>query len=231
MRFFVLKTRTEFSPMTVPFTLQWLRVRPARSAISDSRAIRIPQIHLRMFEVAAQHGFHFNTVQMPVNAMDAHFRSFTREVIPVAQKAGTGILGMKTFGDGYILRSGTIDATEALHYGLFQPVSVLITGIDKPEILTQALTAASTFKPFSQEQTATFLAKTKDAAISGKSQPFKTSSIFDGTANNPKWLGGTSRNEREAVVPGYREQTRGLIIPRLVKREAWLVGRTPTTGV
>ena len=124
-----------------------------------------PQIHLRMFEVAAQHGFHFDTVQMPVNAMDAHFRSFTRDVIPVAQKAGTGILGMKTFGDGYILRSGTIDAMEALHYGLSQPVSVLITGIDKPEILTQALTAASTFKPFSQEQTATFLAKTKDAAM------------------------------------------------------------------
>jgi diketogulonate reductase-like aldo/keto reductase len=99
-----------------------------------------PQIHLRMFEVAAQHGFHFDTVQMPVNAMDAHFRSFTQHVIPVAQKVGTGILGMKTFGDAYTLRSGTIDPMEALHYGLSQPVSVLITGIDKPEVLTQALT-------------------------------------------------------------------------------------------
>ena len=151
-----------------------------------------PQIHLRMFEVAEQHGFRFDTVQMPVNAMDAHFRSFTKNVIPVAQKAGTGVLAMKTFGDGYILRSGTIDPVAALHYGLSQPVSVVITGIDKPEILTQAVNAAKTFKPFSAEQTETFLAKTRDAAMTGKFEPFKTSSIFDGTANNPKWLGGSS---------------------------------------
>jgi predicted aldo/keto reductase-like oxidoreductase len=160
-----------------------------------------PQIHLRMFEVAAQHGFHFDTVQMPINAMDAHFRSFAQHVIPVAQKAGTGILGMKTFGDGYILRSKTIDPMEALHYGLSQPVSVLITGIDKPEILTQALTAAKTFKPFTAEQSATFLAKTKDAAMTGKFEPFKTSSIFDGTANNPKWLGGSSGTEVKPSSP------------------------------
>ncbi len=154
-----------------------------------------PHIHLRMFEIAEQHGFHFDTVQMPVNAMDAHFRSFTEHVIPVAQKAGTGVLAMKTFGDGYILRSGTIDPMEALHYGLSQPVSVVITGIDKPEILTQALTAAKTFKPFTAEQTQAFLGKTRDAALTGKFEPFKTSSIFDGTANNPKWLGGSSGTE------------------------------------
>jgi predicted aldo/keto reductase-like oxidoreductase len=168
-----------------------------------------PQIHLRMFEVAAQHGFHFDTVQMPVNAMDAHFRSFTQHVIPVAQKAGTGILGMKTFGDGYILRSGTIDPMEALHYGLSQPVSVLITGIDKPEVLTQALTAASTFKAFTPEQTATFLAKTKDAALTGKFEPFKTSSIFDGTANNPKWLGGTSGTDVKPSSPATESKRVG----------------------
>ena len=160
-----------------------------------------PQIHLRMFEVAAQHGFHFDTVQMPVNAMDAHFRSFTHNVIPVAQKAGTGVLAMKTFGDGYILRSGTIDPIEALHYGLSQPVSVVITGIEKTEILAQALKAASTFKPFTTEQTASFLAKTRDAALTGKFEPFKTSSIFDGTANNPKWLGGSSGTDVKPSSP------------------------------
>ena len=168
-----------------------------------------PQIHLRMFEVAAQHGFHFDTVQMPVNAMDAHFRSFARQVIPVAQKAGTGVLAMKTFGDGYILRSGTIDPMQALHYGLSQPVSVVITGMDKPEILTQALTAAKTFKPFTPEQTVAFLAKTKDAALTGKFEPFKTSSIFDGTANNPKWLGGTSGTEVKPSSPQTEQKRVG----------------------
>ena len=160
-----------------------------------------PLIHLRMFEVAEQNGFHFDTVQMPVNGMDAHFRSFTHKVIPVAQKAGTGILAMKTFGDGYILRSGTIDPVEALHYGLSQPVSVVITGIDKPEILTQALMAVSTFKPLTSFQTEAFLAKTRDAAMTGKFEPFKTSSIFDGTANNPKWLGGSSGTDVEPSSP------------------------------
>ncbi|MGI4830162.1 MAG: aldo/keto reductase [Janthinobacterium lividum] len=160
-----------------------------------------PQIHLRMFEVAEQHGFHFDTVQMPVNAMDAHFRSFTKNVIPVALKAGTGVLAMKTFGDGYILRSGTIDPIQALHYGLSQPVSVVITGIDKPEILTQALTAAKTFKPLTEDQTAAFLAKTREPALTGKFEPFKTSSIFDGTANNPQWLGGSSGTEIKPSSP------------------------------
>jgi aryl-alcohol dehydrogenase-like predicted oxidoreductase len=168
-----------------------------------------PQIHLRMFEVAAQHGFHFDTVQMPVNAMDAHFRSFTKNVIPVAQKAGTAVLAMKTFGDGYILRSGTIDPIEALHYGLSQPVAVVITGIDKPEILSQAITAARSFKPFTSEQTATFLAKTRDAALTGKFEPFKTSSIFDGTANNPKWLGGSSGTDVKPSSPATESKRVG----------------------
>ncbi|HLI76336.1 MAG TPA: aldo/keto reductase [Acidobacteriaceae bacterium] len=161
-----------------------------------------PQIHLQMFEIAEQHGFKFDTVQMPVNAMDAHFRSFTKNVIPVAQKAGTGVLAMKTFGDGYILKSGTIDPVQALHYGLSVPgVSVVITGIDKPEILTQALNAAKTFQPFTAEQTQAFLSKTQQAAMTGKFEPFKTTNIFDGTAQNPKWLGGESGSDIKPSSP------------------------------
>ncbi len=148
-----------------------------------------PAVHLRMFETAAKHNFHFDTVQMPVNVMDAHFRSFTHEVIPVAQKAGTGVLAMKTFGDDFILQSNTVKPMEALHYGLSQPVSVVITGIDKPEILDQAIEAARTFKPMSQADIASLLNRTREAALSGKFEPFKTSQQFDSTASNPKWLG------------------------------------------
>lgn len=161
-----------------------------------------PAIHLRMFEIAEQHGFKFDSVQMPVNAMDAHFRSFTNQVIPVAMKHGTGVLAMKTFGDGYILKSGTIDPTEALHYGLSVPgVSVVITGIDKPQILDQALNAAKTFKPMTAEQTQAFLAKTQQAAMTGVYEPFKTSTIFDGTAQNPMWLGGVSGTQVQPSSP------------------------------
>lgn len=148
-----------------------------------------PAVHLRMFETAAKHNFKFDTVQMPVNVMDAHFRSFTNEVIPVAQKAGTGVLAMKTFGDDFILRSNTVQPIEALHYGLSQPVSVVITGIDKPEILDQAIEAARTFKPMSRTEMASLLNRTRDTALTGKFEPFKTTQKFDSTASNPKWLG------------------------------------------
>lgn len=148
-----------------------------------------PAVHLRMFEMAAKHNFKFDTVQMPVNVMDAHFRSFTKEVIPVAQKAGTAVLAMKTFGDDYILRSKTVQPLEALHYGLSQPVAVVITGIENPTILDQAIEAARTFKPMSDTDQASLLARTRDAALTGKFEPFKTSPHFDSTAQNPKWLG------------------------------------------
>jgi aryl-alcohol dehydrogenase-like predicted oxidoreductase len=148
-----------------------------------------PAVHLRMLEMAQKHNFHFDTIQMPINVMDAHFRSFTKEVMPVALKQGIGVLAMKTFGDHFILDSKTVEPMEALHYGLTQPVSVVITGIDSPEILNQALTAAKTFKPLSETQIASLLARTKDAASEGRFELFKTSSRFDGTAANPKWLG------------------------------------------
>jgi aryl-alcohol dehydrogenase-like predicted oxidoreductase len=148
-----------------------------------------PYVHLRMLETAQKHGFHFDTVQMPVNVMDAHFRSFTNEVLPVAQKEGIGVLAMKTFGDHFILDSKTVEPIEALHYSMTLPVSVIITGIDSPQILDQAMNAVKTFKPMSEEQVAALLARTRDAAADGRFEPFKTSPHFDGTAANPKWLG------------------------------------------
>ncbi len=148
-----------------------------------------PAVHLRMFETAQKHSFHFDTVQMPINVMDAHFRSFAKEVIPVASKQGTGVLAMKTFGDHFILDSKTVEPIEALHYSLSQPVSVVITGIDSMQILDQAMTAAKTFQPMSETQMASLLARTSQAANTGLFELFKTSAHFDGTAANPKWLG------------------------------------------
>jgi aryl-alcohol dehydrogenase-like predicted oxidoreductase len=148
-----------------------------------------PAVHLRMLEIAQKHNFHFDTVQMPINVMDPHFRSFEKEVMPVALKQGIGILAMKTFGDSYILKSNTVQPIEALQYSLTQPVSVVITGIDNTQTLDQAFEAARTFKPLDQTQMASLLARTATAASDGKFELFKTTSHFDGTAQNPKWLG------------------------------------------
>jgi predicted aldo/keto reductase-like oxidoreductase len=148
-----------------------------------------PAVHLRMLETAQKHNFHFDTVQMPINVMDAHFRSFTAQVMPVALKQGIGVLAMKTFGDPYILKSNTVQPIEALHYGLTLPVSVIITGIDTTQVLDQAFEAARTFKPLDQAQMNSLLARTATAASDGKFELFKTTSHYDGTAQNPKWLG------------------------------------------
>jgi len=151
-----------------------------------------PSVHLRMFETADKHDFHFDTVQMPINVMDAHFRSFLHQVAPVAKQHGTAILAMKTFGDPYILQSNTVTPMEALHFGLNSPATVVITGIDSPGILDQAFEAVRSFKPMDEQQVAAILAKTRDAAMTGKFELFKTSWHFDGTIKNPAWLGYTN---------------------------------------
>jgi aryl-alcohol dehydrogenase-like predicted oxidoreductase len=148
-----------------------------------------PSVHLRMFETADKHAFHFDSVQMPINVMDAHFRSFLNGVAPVAQERGTAILAMKTFGDPYILQSKTVTPMEALHFGLNSPAAVVITGIDSLKILDQAFQAVQTFTPMDRQEVAAILAKTKDAAMTGKFELFKTSSHYDGTIKNPSWLG------------------------------------------
>ena len=148
-----------------------------------------PAVHLRMLAIAQKHRFHFDTVQMPINVMDAHFRSFTKEVMPVAIQQGIAVLAMKTFGDHFILDSKTVEPIDALHYSLTQPVSVVITGIDSTQVLEQALTAVETFRPMTQEQITALLDRTRDAAADGHFELFKTTAHFDGTAANPNWLG------------------------------------------
>jgi aryl-alcohol dehydrogenase-like predicted oxidoreductase len=159
-----------------------------------------PHIHLRMLEVAEQNDFHFDTAQMPVNVMDAHFRSFTRNVVPEMVRRGVGVLAMKTMGDGFILRSKTVTAIECLHFALHQPTSVVITGIDSMEVLDQAFAAAHTFKPFTDQELDKLLAKTKEAAARGKYEPFKTSSLFDSTAQHYDWLGQEPETLREQLT-------------------------------
>ena len=148
-----------------------------------------PIVHLRMLEVAKQHGFNFDTLQMPVNVMDAHFRSFGKNVIPVANEQGIGVLAMKTLAGRAILASKTATAVECIRYAMSQPVSVVITGMDSMAILQQGLSIAANFKPMSQTEMTSLLARTKDAAMTGQYEAFKTTSRVDGTARNPDWLG------------------------------------------
>jgi aryl-alcohol dehydrogenase-like predicted oxidoreductase len=148
-----------------------------------------PDIHLKMLETADAHDFHFDAVQMPLNVMDAHYNSFEKKVLPVLVKKGIGVLGMKPMGDSLILGSKTAEPIECLHYAMNLPTSVVITGCDSLPILRQALQAARTFRPMSGTEVAALLAKTADAARDGKYEGYKTTHNFDGTVQNPQWLG------------------------------------------
>ena len=150
---------------------------------------KYPLVHLRMLEVAAKHEFRFDTVQMPLNVMDAHFRSFGEKVLPVLVKERIGVLGMKSMGDGFILKSKAVTPIECLHYAMTLPTSTVITGIDSLKILEQDLEAVKTFKPLTEKQAAALLARTAEASSEGRFEPFKTTNGFDGTAQNPSWLG------------------------------------------
>ena len=148
-----------------------------------------PRIHSYTLEVAKESGFQLDAVQMPLNVMDAHYRSFEKLVLPELVKENIGVLGMKPLANGMILKSNTVSATECLQYAMNLPTSVVITGCESMKDLEQALNAARTFKPMTEEEVAALLARTANAAARGKFELFKTTSIYDGTASHPEWLG------------------------------------------
>ena len=172
----------------------------ANAALTEARAAgkiryigftghKDPNIHLYMLKMATEYGFRFDTVQMPLNLMDAHYRSFERQVLPELVRQNIGVLGMKSMANGIILKSNTATPIECLQYALNLPTSVVITGMDSMEMLEQACRAALTFHQMGREEVGGLLAKTARAAAGGEFEPFKTTSIFDGTAKNPQWLG------------------------------------------
>ena len=148
-----------------------------------------PRIHRHMLETARKNSFRFDTVQMPINVLDVHYRSFEKEVLPLAQQEGTAVLGMKPLGSGLILESGAASAMDCLRYAMSVPgVSVTITGCDNEGVFEQALLLATTFKPMSEQERKDLLAHTAPQARDGKWEKFKTTHQFDGTIQNEHWL-------------------------------------------
>jgi predicted aldo/keto reductase-like oxidoreductase len=148
-----------------------------------------PFVHLRMLEIARRHDFRFDAVQMPLNVLDAHYRSFGKEVLPELVKQEIGVLGMKPLASGAALKTGKVTPIECLHYAMSLPTSVVITGCDSMKILDQAFEAARTFQPMSESEVNALLAKTREPALTGKFERFKTAADFDATARHPDWIG------------------------------------------
>jgi predicted aldo/keto reductase-like oxidoreductase len=147
-----------------------------------------PAIHLAMLKAAKDAGFQFDTVQMPLNPMDAHYRSFEKEVLPVLRQDDIGVLGMKAIGGGNLLASGVVTARECIEYALSLPTSVVITGCETEGVLEQALDVAMRFQPLTPAERAGLLARTARHALGGELELFKSTNVFDGTIQNPQWL-------------------------------------------
>src|SRR5258708_5212171 len=108
-----------------------------------------PSIHLKMLNKPAN----WATVQMPLNVMDAHFRSFQKLVLPELVKRKIGVLGMKSLGGaGKIVADAGIAVDDALRYVLSLPISSLVSGIDSMKVLEQNLKIAREFKPITPDE-------------------------------------------------------------------------------
>ncbi|HEX2521811.1 MAG TPA: aldo/keto reductase [Terriglobia bacterium] len=146
---------------------------------------RDPKIHLKMLS----HDFPFDTVQMPLNVLDAHFKSFQAEVLPKLNARGIGVIAMKPLGGGRevgaVMETKTVTAIEALHYVMNLPVATVVNGIISMERLDQALLAARTFKPMTEVQVSRLLDKTRPVASEGKFENYKQALYLD---NRPQMM-------------------------------------------
>ena len=147
-----------------------------------------PRWHLAMLAEADRHGFAFDTVQMPLNVLDAHYDSFERSVLPVLLERDIGVIGMKPMADGRIVQAGIATPEECLRYALGLPTSVVVTGCDGMDRVEQALRVARGFEPLSREDAAALLARTSAAGHDGGAELYKTTERYDGTTQNPSWL-------------------------------------------
>jgi aryl-alcohol dehydrogenase-like predicted oxidoreductase len=136
-----------------------------------------PSIHLRMLS----QGFPFDTVQMPLNCLDATFRSFETQVLPDAIRRGVAPLGMKSLGgSGELIKHGAVTVEEGLRYAMSLPVATTISGMDSLEILEQNLNIARGFKPMPESEMAALRDRLRPTAADGRYELFKTTKYYDG---------------------------------------------------
>lgn len=136
-----------------------------------------PVIHLKMLSKP----YDWASVQMPLNVMDVHYRSFQRQVLPVLLQRNIGVLAMKSLGgNGSIVDKGGVSVEDALRYVLSLPISTLVSGIDSEKVLDQNLKIVREFKPLSPEERAATEQKTLALAGDGRFELFKSSKMFDG---------------------------------------------------
>jgi predicted aldo/keto reductase-like oxidoreductase len=139
-----------------------------------------PHIHLKMLP---RHTW--DTVQMPINVLDYHYRSFANQLVPQAVKRGIGPIGMKSLGGGAdhkgrLVVEKVCTVEEALNYSLSRPIASLVVGIDSMEVLKQDLAIARAFPALDEAALAKLVERVKEKAGDGRHERFKSTQFFDG---------------------------------------------------
>jgi aryl-alcohol dehydrogenase-like predicted oxidoreductase len=136
-----------------------------------------PAIHLKMLS----YNYPFDSVQMPLNAFDATYRSFQKQVLPEVIQRGMAALGMKSLGgNGQPIVKGVVTVEEALRYAMSLPVATTISGIDSLAVLRQNLAIARDFKPMTPEEMETLRQRCAPAAGDGHLELYKSTMKYDG---------------------------------------------------
>lgn len=137
---------------------------------------RSPMLHLKMLA----YGYPWDAVQMPMNVFDPHYKSFQQHVLPILVQRNIGVIAMKTMASGHVLRADVTMPEQALRYIWSQPVSTIVSGMESEELLEANVATARAFQPMSAQAQAKLLEKTKEAALTGKFEPYKTAPNYDG---------------------------------------------------
>jgi predicted aldo/keto reductase-like oxidoreductase len=134
-----------------------------------------PSLFLEML----QKNFKWDTVQLPLNVLDYHYRSFTKEILPILLERKIGIIGMKSMAGGDALEIGDLTPQECLRYSMSLPVSTVVVGMDSMQLLKQNLETAAKFKMMSESEKFDFRQKTRTHAENGEYELYKTSTSYD----------------------------------------------------
>lgn len=137
---------------------------------------RDPMLHLKMLA----YGYPWDAVQMPLNVFDAQYKSFEKHVVPILVRRGIGVIAMKTLASGHVLRSGLVTPEQGLRYVWSLPVSTIVSGMDTPALLEANMATARALRLMADAERTALLEKTRQAAVSGRFEPFKTAPNFDG---------------------------------------------------
>ena len=122
-----------------------------------------PAAHRRALEYWDR-GMRFDVMQMPLNPLDYHQRSFTREVLPLLVERGIGVIAMKTSADGALLREGLATIDECQRYVWSLPVSLAVVGMERPELVRENARRARDFRAMPEADVATLRARLEPRA-------------------------------------------------------------------